>query len=346
MRFWGRRSIALGLCAGALLASGACSSAASKHLRPAPPPAPADVCPSSRIQVPECGVLWGVATQTPSIASVADLESRLGRRFDMVYRFHQLGDTLPTDDERKIVASGRLLHVSLDSGGLAASGTWGAIAAGTYDDQLRRAAEGVASLQKPVFVTFDHEANNPSKVVLGSPSQFAAAWRHVHQVFDQAGATNAVWVWVMMGAPETLPGVGAFWPGNSDVDWISWDVYNQSGCLAGSIDPARYESFREGMAPFYSWVHDAGSAVGIDPDKPMMISEAGSVVYPDDPQLTAQWYAEIPGVLAQYPQIRAIGLWDHTGNRLCDYRFEDDPSITAAVTQAGQDARVTSEDGS
>jgi hypothetical protein len=78
----------------------------------------------------------------------------------------------------------------------------------------------------------------------------------------------------------------------------------------------------------------------MDPDKPMMISEAGSVVYPDTPQLTGQWYAEIPGVLAEYPQIRAIGLWDHTGNGLCDYRFEDDTAVTKAVTRAGLEPRI------
>jgi Glycosyl hydrolase family 26 len=345
MQLRGRHTLALALCVGTVLTSSACYSTDTKTLRSAPP---REVCPQSRILEPQCGVLWGVATQTPSIASLAEVESQLGRRFDMVYRFHQIGDALPTDDERRIVASGRILHVSLDSGGLAPAGaprTWGAIADGTYDEALRRAAEGVASLQKPVFVTFDHEANQPAKAALGTAAQFAAAWRHVHDVFDQTGVTNAVWVWVMMGSPDTLAGVGAFWPGNSYVDWISWDVYNQSGCLAGGIETARYESFLDGVSPFYRWVRSRGAAVGIDPDKPMMISEAGSVVYANDAQLTAQWYAEIPGVLASHPQIQAIGLWDHTGNRLCDYRFEDDAAVVAAITEAGLDPRISSENG-
>jgi hypothetical protein len=69
----------------------------------------------------------------------------------------------------------------------------------------------------------------------------------------------------------------------------------------------------------------------------MMISEAGSVVYPNDPGRTAAWYAEIPSVLEKYPQIKAVGLWDHAGSTgTCDYRFSGAPSVRAAVARAGK----------
>jgi hypothetical protein len=323
------------VCVSALLVASACSSSVIPGLRIDPP---GKGCGNSRILEPRCGVLWGVATQTPSIDALGLVESAVGRRFDMVYRFHELDDVVPTEDERKIAASGRRLHISFDTG---ASGAWRDVAEGRRDADLRRAARGIASLGVPVFVTFDHEANNPAKVTLGSPDEFVAAWRHVHDVFADAGADNVVWVWVMMGAIETLPAVGLFWPGNDYVDWISWDTYNQSGCLAGAVVPSSYESFRKGVGPFYRWVHLHGHEVGMDADKPMMISETGSVVYPNNSALTAQWYAQMPAVLERFPQIKAVGLWDHSGNELCDYRFEDDPFAVAAIAQAGQDPRVT-----
>jgi hypothetical protein len=66
-----------------------------------------------------------------------------------------------------------------------------------------------------------------------------------------------------------------------------------------------------------------------------MISEAGSVIFSGQPDLTAQWYAKIPSVLRRYPQIRAITLWDRPGPSVCRYQFDDVPSVLAAVTKAG-----------
>jgi len=41
-------------------------------------------------------------------------------------------------------------------------------------------------------------------------------------------------------------------------------------------------------------------------------------------------------VLAAYPQIRAVGLWDRPGVGTCDYRFDDAPAVQHAVGQAGE----------
>jgi hypothetical protein len=68
----------------------------------------------------------------------------------------------------------------------------------------------------------------------------------------------------------------------------------------------------------------------------MMISEAGSVAYPDDLARSASWYQEIPQVLARYPGIRAIALWDRPGTATCDYRFSAHDVILSAVAKTGQ----------
>ncbi len=213
--------------------------------------------------------------------------------------------------------------------------TWSAIAAGNFDDDLRVQAAGIASLHKPVFLTFEHEADQQAKEALGSGPEFVAAWRHVHELFTAAGATNAVWVWVMMGTEAALPRAAELWPGDDVVDWISWDVYNASGCRAGSVDPHKYMTFEASMRIFYDWVREKGPSLGIDVAKPMMISETGSVSYPDNPRRTAEWYAQIPSVLRAYPGIKAVGLWDHTGQKECDYRFGGKPLLQGAVRDAG-----------
>ena len=48
-------------------------------------------------------------------------------------------------------------------------------------------------------------------------------------------------------------------------------------------------------------------------------------------------------MLQRYPQVKAIGLWDHTGSTpLCDYRFSRTPALVEAVTGAGKAAEVQS----
>lgn len=296
-------------------------------------------CGLSRKLVPKCGVILGIATDPPTIDRLHQVESGFHVRFRMVHRFNDLDSPIPTADESALLAEGRILQISLDARFYSRPDDivrWSEIAAGKYDVLLRAQARGVASLRKPVFLTFDHEPDLPRRVGLGTPSEFVAAWRHVHALFDSAGATNAVWVWVVTGSPDTAALAARMYPGNDVVDWISWESYNASGCREDRTDPARFRSFADTTLPFLRHLRAVHTQLGIDLNKPMMISEGGSVLYPDDPTLTASWYRQIPAVLAAHPQIKAIGLWDRTGTGSCDYRFDDTFRVASAVAHAGR----------
>lgn len=294
-------------------------------------------CALSDKLVPACGVLWGISTNPATQATLQAAEKDTGRTFDLVYRYHDIVADFPDDDERAVVREGRALHIAIaarEYGEGEDTVSYADIARGTYDASLRRQATGLASLNAPVFVTFEQEANQRRKLgVRGSAEDFKAAWRHVHEVYKAEGATNAVWVWVMTGAAENLSRAGQLWPGNDVVDWISWNVYNGSGCNSGKVKPASYETFEQGLKPFYDWVRRSGPALGIDPDKPMMISESGSVIYRDDLARTAGWYRQIPEVLPRYPQVKAIALWASSTSEACDYRFHRYPEVAQAVAE-------------
>jgi hypothetical protein len=73
----------------------------------------------------------------------------------------------------------------------------------------------------------------------------------------------------------------------------------------------------------------------------MKISEAGSVLYPDDPGLTAKWYAQMGEVLADHPQIKAIGLWDRSGTASCDYQFDTSPTVVQAFRASADEIAFT-----
>lgn len=296
--------------------------------------------------VPSCGVLWGISTQPRSLQHLESLERSLGRPFDLVYHYIDINGNFPDVGQRREAAGGRLLHVAIAArdfhGRPGSIVSWADVAAGKYDKSLAAQARGVASLNKPVFVTFAQEASAPTKLgVNGSATDFKSAWRHLYKLYQKAGATNAVWTWVMTGASENLEGAAALWPGSDVVDWISWNVYNGSGCQAGLVDPTEFVSFEDQMRVFYDFVQRSGKSVGIDRTKPMMISEAGSVSYPSDSSLAADWYAAIPSALRKYPQVKAVTLWDSTTDD-CDYRFHTSPESVERVRQAGLDPAVDS----
>jgi len=292
-------------------------------------------CSVSAKGVPSCGILWGVATKPPTVAGVKAVEQKVGRNFDFVYRYHDLDATIPDASEKAQVAAGQLLHIAIATRvfgeGGALKGGWAQVAAGKYDASLLAQAKGIAALKVPTFVTLDQEANQQAKIgVLGTGAEFQAAWRHLHDLYAQAKATNVVWVWVMTGSSAQLDSAAQLWPGNDVVDWISWNVYNASGCRSNAINTAGYISFEDRMKVFYDFVHQRGPSIGMDPEKPMMISETGSAKYPDDAQKTADWYGSIPSVLAKYPQIRAVGLWQSVDGG-CDYTFSTLPEALSSV---------------
>ena len=298
-------------------------------------------CTLGALAVPTCGLLWGVAAKPPGIGTVRSIEEKVGRPFDIVYRYHDLFDTIPDEAERGVLAAGKILHIAIATRDFSNSHpgpfTWAEVAKGSYDESLRAQARGIASIGKPVYLTFEQEASQQAKVDrLGPAANFVAAWRHLHELYAQEGVKNAVWVWVMTGSPDNLQNAAQLWPGNDVVDWISWNVYNQSGCKSGEISADKYISFSDKMRVFYDWVHHDGPSLGIDTTKPMMISETGSARYVGDLAKTADWYASIPTVLQSYPQIRAVTLWasvDAT-DTACSYTFYDDPTLSAGVRRA------------
>lgn len=291
--------------------------------------------------VPACGALWGVTPPDASLATLSAVESAVGRRFDIVYRFHDINDAIPDAEDQKVLAGGAILHIALDPRDYASSDraavSWRNIAAGQYDANLRAQAAGIAAIGAPVFVTFGHEPDQPAKSALGTPDDFIAAWRHVHDIFAQQGAGNVVWVWVVTGWPPAFARALQMWPGNDYVDWISWEAYNFSGCQSGRIDPSQWQSFSQVALQFYEWLMSHGPGAGVDVGKPMMFSEAGTVVNPDDDQAAADWYASIPAFLEAHPQIKAVSLWDHTdAEPACDFRFSGSEQLMAAVAAAGR----------
>ena len=109
-------------------------------------------------------------------ASVSAVEAhhRAQVRRHLLLRFHRLRATFRRAEERQVVDNGQTLHINLESRQFAKPGRpevrWSAVAAGDFDATLKSAAKGLAALDKPFFITFDHEADNKAKIAArGTP---------------------------------------------------------------------------------------------------------------------------------------------------------------------------------
>lgn len=113
--------------------------------------------------------------------------------------------------------------------------TWPAfntIASGAFDAYLTSFGASIASFGQTVWLTFAHEMNGswypwgnggPQGI---TPSQWIAAWKHVHDVINAAAPGLVKWVW----APNNndVGPVTPYWPGPAYVDIPAYDGYIQN----------------------------------------------------------------------------------------------------------------------
>jgi mannan endo-1,4-beta-mannosidase len=161
--------------------------------------------------------------------------------------------------------AGALSLVDMDTGSVPLH----AIASGAEDSALHEWATEAASWGEPLLLRFDWEMNGgwyPWGTKAGktsnTPAAFVAAWRHVHELFTNAGATNVLWVWCPNIDPKyrNAP-LSRLYPGNSYVDWTCLDGYNWG---------APWTSFTKLYANTYRRI------ARLAPRKPMIIGEVAS----------------------------------------------------------------------
>jgi hypothetical protein len=167
------------------------------------------------------------------------------------------------------------------------------VANGKYDLYLKTWALAAAKINQPIFLRVGHEMNDPYRYPWGphnnTAKDFIAAWRHIHHVFKQAGATKVLWVW---GPHPAYGFFDAFYPGSKYVDYIGIGVLNY-GTVANW---SKWWSFGEIFGNHYSEL-----AVF---NKPMMITEFGCLKVGGKRD---QWFKEALYQLPQkYPMVKSL----------------------------------------
>ncbi len=198
------------------------------------------------------------------------------------------------------------------------------VIAGDHDAYIRSWATGAKNWGHPLFLRMGHEMNGSwfpwSERVNGNRAgEFAAAWRRVHDVFRQVGATNVSWVWCPNTSYAGSTPLAGLYPGDAYVDWTCIDAYNWG---TNPAKPNKWQTLTQVLAPTYAEV------MAISPSKPMMLGEWGSTEFGGS---KAQWLTdaltrELP---ANFPAVRAAVWFDWNADGM-DWVIESSPAATAA----------------
>ena len=196
---------------------------------------------------------------------------------------------------------------------------------GHHDTYIREFAEAARDWGHPFFLRFNWEMNGDwfgwSEGVNGNQSgQYVAAWRHVHDIFTQVGATNATWVWCPNVDPTgKLKDLAPLYPGAAYVDWTGLDGYNWG------TNPARPDKWRSFNELFRSTYDEITTTIA--PGKPLIISEVGSTEYGGS---KAEWIADaLHAASAEYPQLRGL-LWFEKYDDGMDWPIESSSGSASA----------------
>ncbi len=277
-------------------------------------------CKRSGLDVPVCGVLWGLFTTSQDYGAV---EKRIGRRFDIVKNYvdWQSGVTFPNRTDRGLAAGHRTLDISWNAVDYRtrAKISYQSIASGQWDASvIRPEARALKHFHHRIFIDFNHEFDSRAQSGHGTPAQYVAAYRHIHDVFRSAGVHNVIWVWVTTGDRYHAKQVRAGYPGSRYVDWVGYDPYNFAQCHTWP-----WHSPYRTIHPYYRWLSNQPGMR----HKPIMLGEYASAPGPT----IETWYAGIAGTLRRMPRIKAVMEFDHETSS-CDFRIEADPAALAGFT--------------
>jgi hypothetical protein len=244
--------------------------------------------------VPKSGAYLGAYVQPTNysaqgqVSAVKSFQRSIGHALDLVHVYHPWTEPFPSAADISFVHNDKVLLL-----------TWGGtpdtrqIIAGDYDQLITERAEAVKQLHRPILMEFRHEMDRPNlQWAVHGPADYIKAWDHIRAIFTKVGATNVGWVWCPTGYGFQIGRAQAFYPGNSEVDWVCADVYTV----------APHQSLQQAATPFLQWAAHTG--------KPIIIGE-----FADNGPSTewASWLAAAGRFVRKHPQIKAIAYFDATG---------------------------------
>jgi len=282
----------------------------------------------------------GSPTQTME-ENVLETEAALGRELAAVRVYEKWGVAFPSRSHQWLADSGHTMYLSVKS--VRYNGQvvkWADIAAARpgdplYTDMVQMGTR-FRNFGQPIYFIFNHEPEAQASRLMGTSEDFKAAWRQIHDVFENVGATNVHYTWVMTGwafrTSKSDPRYANKWyPGNAYVDEIGADPYNWYDCQEDDY-PWRDAEFSLDPIRLFAKRH---------PHKELMLAEYATVEDRDDPGRKAKWLTDMTTLLKQpgWEQFHTI-LYYHsigTSEPNCVWNFDTSAQAENALAEMGAD---------
>ena len=292
---------------------------------------------------PRTGVLLGAyaepKTNTAEQATLK-LEQEIGRRFCLDHQYYRWQDGIPTAYETWTASQGRTPFVAWkpkDTNDLSPI-RWSVITNGVWDWWITNRAEAFKEFGQLTLMTFHHEPENdqdtPGVTNYGTADEYQAAFRHVVSIFRNHGVSNVIWAVVLTQPSYTNPATGGrmqadrWYPGDDVVDVIGCDGYNWYPVKTNAV----WTPFTNVFSGFYAW----GTT---NHQKPLLVAEFGCMEDTNNPNGKAEWFAEIPNVLQQWPAVKAVCYFNFT-NPVYPWNLDSSPASLAAFQTMGTNGYV------
>ncbi|MEA2156566.1 MAG: hypothetical protein QOE11_2706 [Solirubrobacteraceae bacterium] len=194
--------------------------------------------------------------------------------------------------------------------------TLASIISGRHDAYIRTWARDLARYGGPVSLRFAQEFNGVvypwAEGMNGNrPGEFAVAWRHVHDIFTAAGASNVSWIW----SPVTRTVEPSQYPGDRYVDVVALSGFNGGTALPWGGWRTFADAFGKPLRTLQR----------IAPSKPVQISEVSTAQEGGSKPL---WISQMFDYVQTHRFIRSV-LWFDLPKQT-DWRVATSPAARRA----------------
>ena len=249
--------------------------------------------------------------------SLALRRKQLGREQRIVHRFYPWAGYVPTSEPD--VGRNSVLMVSWHGA------PWSQINNGSSDKNIASVARKLAGMKRPILLRWGWEMNGNWFEWDGAhngqnPAAYVSAWRRLHRIFREQGATNVAWVW----SPN--------WNSAPDAGWNQFAKYYPGDAYVDWVGVSGYDFYDESPGTLFSAVRRTyGNR------KPLILSETAAVDL--GPGSKATWIRKLSAWVKATPEVGAVVWFDTDTQDGTDHNFRPD---TDAAALAAYRAMVTS----
>ena len=241
------------------------------------------------------GTTYSTTSVDQELHLLPGFNASLARPLSVVHIYQPWSSPTPDAQIQQVRATGAIPLLDWACGDTDAN-----IISGADDALISGFTRQMAALDAPVFLRWYYEPNFPGGINYAAcisnlgPQGYVDAFRHIHDLFVAAGASNVAFVWTIAASGTDKDWIN-YYPGSAYVDWITADGYARTSTPTPGVFTQRFSQWYQTFSGF---------------GKPLMITETAAFSGAQQNYLN-EIRAEAP---TAFPLLKGIVYFDALGN--------------------------------